>query len=395
LPTATHAPPRERISLAPLPDLEDADLVRRVRGGDERAFEEIVKRYRAPLMRYSARLVGPDLAEDIVQHAFANAATHLRDDPRPIHLRAWLYRVAHNAALNMRARKDWGHEELSADIDGVLQPPELAAQRSAVRSVVSEVGELPARQREALVMSVFEGLGYDEIATRLKTSPNSVRALLSRARVHLRDAAAALAPLPLLQSLLSKGAGAVGLTGGQGALAAGGTAVQAKLVAVATTTVLAGAATAEHATSEPKTPAAPAVVAPAPSPSPPLAAAVTPPAALATGDSEATETAKRKAKEIRRSRVRAETPAPVESPQEPEAPPVPEAPPAPEAPAPEPQVEPPPAPPDPAPAPTEPPRAEYVPPPPNGNQPPPGEDPPGGYVPTEPLEAAGQTQAPA
>ena len=98
----------------------------------------------------------------------------------------------------MRARKDFGHEELSLEIDGVPQPPELAAQRTEVREVVSELDRLPDRQRTALLLSVFEGLGYDEIAARLDTSPNSVRALLSRARGHLRKAAAAIAPLPLL-----------------------------------------------------------------------------------------------------------------------------------------------------------------------------------------------------
>ncbi len=250
MPTATTLT-RARVSPAPLPSLEDADLVRRARDGDERAFEEIVRRYRAPLIRYSARHVGRDNAEDVTQHALARAAAHLRDDPRPIHLRAWLYRVAHNAAINMRARKDFSHEELSPEIDGVPQPPELAAQRSEVRQVVSDLDRLPERQRTALLLSVFEGLGYEEIAARLDTSPNSVRALLSRARVHLRKAATALAPLPLLESLVRKVTALAGGAGGSsGTVVAGGTVVQAKLVAIAATTVVAGAATAEQAASD-------------------------------------------------------------------------------------------------------------------------------------------------
>jgi RNA polymerase sigma factor (sigma-70 family) len=250
MPTATTVT-REGVSLAPLPSLEDADLVRRARDGDERAFEEIVRRYRAPLIRYSARHVGRDHAEDVTQHALARAAAHLRDDPRPIHLRAWLYRVAHNAAINMRARKDFSHEELSLEIDGVPQPPEIAAQRTQVREVVSELDRLPDRQRTALLLSVFEGLGYEEIAARLDTSPNSVRALLSRARVHLRKAAAAIAPLPLLESLVRKVSALAGGAGGSsGTVVAGGSLVQAKLVAIAATTVVAGAATAERAGSD-------------------------------------------------------------------------------------------------------------------------------------------------
>ena len=251
MPTDTKAPPPS-VSVAPLERLGDADIVGRARAGDERAFEEIVRRYRQPLIRYSARQVGRDHAEDVTQHALAKAAAHLRDDPRPIHLRAWLYRVAHNAAVNLRARKDWSHEELSAEIDGVPQPPELAAQRTEVREVVSELDRLPDRQRAALLMSVFEGLGYDEIASQLETTPNSVRALLSRARAHLRRAAAAIAPLPILESLAKKVSAIVGGSGGgSGTVAAGGSVVQAKLVAIAATTVVVGgAATVERAVFE-------------------------------------------------------------------------------------------------------------------------------------------------
>lgn len=120
-----------------------------------------------------------------------------------------------------------------------------------MREVVSELDRLPDRQRTALLLSVFEGLGYDEIATRLDTSPNSVRALLSRARVHLRKAAAALAPLPLLQSLVKKVSAVAGAGGsGQGTVVAGGSVLQAKLVAVAATTVVAGTAAVERANSQ-------------------------------------------------------------------------------------------------------------------------------------------------
>ena len=261
MPTATTAT-RARVSLAPLPSLADADLVRRARDGDERAFEEIVRRYRAPLIRYSARHVGRDHAEDVTQHALSRAAMHLREDPRPIHLRAWLYRVAHNAAINMRTRKDWGHEELSPDIDGVPQPPEIAAQRGEVRQVVSDLDRLPERQRTALLLSVFEGLGYDEIAARLDTSPNSVRALLSRARAHLRKAAVALAPLPLLHALGRKVWGLATAASGEGGVAAGGTVVQAKLMAIAATTMVAGAAAAGPASSQDRDPAASGPAAP-------------------------------------------------------------------------------------------------------------------------------------
>lgn len=380
MPTATTAT-RARVSLTPLPSLEDADLVRRARTGDDLAFEEIVRRYRAPLIRYSARHVGRDNAEDITQHALASAAAHLRDDPRPIHLRAWLYRVAHNAAINMRARKDWMHEELSPEIDGVPQPPELAAQRSEVRQVVSDLDRLPDRQRTALLLSVFEGLGYDEIAARLDTSPNSVRALLSRARVHLRRAAAAIAPLPLLQSLIRKISGIASATGGsQGTIVAGGSVIQAKLIAVAATTLVAGAATAERAVSQndaPVTAGQPAAVASVP---------VIPDAVIPLDDPTALlpHIAKPSPAKPEPAPLVEEAPPPVV--EEPVAPaePVAEVPPVDPAP---PVVEEVPLESSPPPADEAPKEEEFESPPPDGNDPPPadGNDPPpDGYTPPPP-----------
>ena len=105
------------------------------------------------------------------------------------------------------------------------------------------------RQRTALLLSVFEGS-----ATRRSHPPRTLAQLGARAalapRVHLRKAAAAIAPLPLLQSLLKKASTVAGASGGsQGTLVAGGSIVQAKLVAVAATTVVAGAATVDRAAS--------------------------------------------------------------------------------------------------------------------------------------------------
>src|SRR6476661_264971 len=86
----------------------DERLLSLAREGHEPAFAAIVDRHRAALTRYCTRLLGPERAEDAVQQTFVNAhyaMTNTEDDIQQ--LRPWLYRIAHNAALNlMRATRD-------------------------------------------------------------------------------------------------------------------------------------------------------------------------------------------------------------------------------------------------------------------------------------------------
>jgi RNA polymerase sigma factor (sigma-70 family) len=179
-------------SPAGLRDASDDRLVALARDGSDPAFEQIVTRYRAPLERHCARMLDPHRAEDVVQHAFVKALLHIRDTNRPLQLRAWLYRVAHNAALNTMARGGYDWDELDESYDGVAQPPTMAAQRERVDGLVRDIQNLPERQREALVQSAFEGRPYSDIAADLGISDTAVRALLARARRHLRAGLGAL-----------------------------------------------------------------------------------------------------------------------------------------------------------------------------------------------------------
>ena len=78
----------------------DERLVDLVRAGSEPAFETIVERYRRALMRYVSRLLPPERAEDVVQQAFVNAYEAMQRGDAELNLKPWLYRIAHNAALN-------------------------------------------------------------------------------------------------------------------------------------------------------------------------------------------------------------------------------------------------------------------------------------------------------
>jgi RNA polymerase sigma factor (sigma-70 family) len=195
------ATPTVPTPLARLRDRPDSDLVRLVRAGSDPAFQVVVERYGPPLRRYCARLIDAVRAEDVVQQTFLNALLALRRDDREIDLRPWLYRIAHNLSLNIKARRAYDEQPLSEDFDGVPQPPEVAEGRTRFRAVVSSMASLPARQRSALIACELEGLSYAEIADRLDSSEQVVRGLIARARASVRRAAAALIPWPLLRWL--------------------------------------------------------------------------------------------------------------------------------------------------------------------------------------------------
>src|SRR4051794_3708791 len=179
----------------------DDRLVDLVRDGNERAFEAIVHRYHRPLLRYCSRFLSPVRAEDAVQQAFVNAYAALRDGDAEIQLRPWLYRIAHNAALNVL--RSAGVETVPVDeqIDGVETPPQALERGERLRSVVAAVQGLPARQRDAIVLQALEGRSYDEIASEMGVSDGAVRQLLNRARTTLREAATAVTPFGMLARL--------------------------------------------------------------------------------------------------------------------------------------------------------------------------------------------------
>ena len=228
--------------------LSDEELVQLARAGHEPAFDAIVHRYRAPLVSYCRRWLDAHRAEEVVQHTLMKAFLCVRDDARPLIVRPWLYRVAHNAALNAVEKKGSDWEQLDENYDGVPQPPQVAGQRARFLEIVGEI--------EALLLNEFEGRCYADIAAELGTSESGVRGLLRRARRQLRETAAALLlPFPVLRELVRSDArglqvdragdliGTAGAAGGVGA--AGGLAKVAAGV-LAAGTIASGGTAIEH-----------------------------------------------------------------------------------------------------------------------------------------------------
>jgi RNA polymerase sigma factor (sigma-70 family) len=236
--------PARHAGAAVLRTQSDERLVDLVRDGNDRAFEAIVHRYRRPLLRYCGRILSPARAEDAVQQAFVNAYRAMTSDAAELRLRPWLYRIAHNSALNTLRQSGPEYEPVSEEIDGVETPPQAFERGERLRTVVASVKDLPSRQRDAVVLRALEGRSYEEIAAELGVTGGAVRQLLNRARNTLRNGATALTPSALAARL--GGSFDTSERVAQIAAGAGGGAALAKGVAVlaAAGAVIAGTGTA-------------------------------------------------------------------------------------------------------------------------------------------------------
>jgi RNA polymerase sigma factor (sigma-70 family) len=238
---STRQQPRlGRLGDALLRTQPDERLVAMARNGLAAPFDEIVRRHRPALLAYAGSLAPPSRAEDVVQDSLLKAYAALRDGAEPEMLRAWLFRIVRNTAIDEQ-RGLRPHEQLDENYDGVEQPPQAVNRREQLASLVAAIRDLPPTQREAIVKRELEGRGHDEIGRVLALSPGAVRQLIYRARFALRQASGALVPAILLRTATLPGADeAAGGLGMAGAVKLGLATV------VATGTIAAGSSIDHH-----------------------------------------------------------------------------------------------------------------------------------------------------
>jgi RNA polymerase sigma factor (sigma-70 family) len=182
-----------RISVtAPLLRLRsDEQLVAHFRAGNDAAFNVIHDRYRQRLFVYSRQMLGGSRqdAEDAMQDVFLRAYSSLRVDDRPVSLRAWLYRVAHNRCIDHLRKPVPPAIDLFETSRRPLHDPTIEAERrDDLRRLIADVRRLPEQQRSALLMREMDGLSYAELAEALGVSLQAVKSLLVRARIGLVEA---------------------------------------------------------------------------------------------------------------------------------------------------------------------------------------------------------------
>jgi RNA polymerase sigma factor (sigma-70 family) len=189
----SHPVGLSRVSLAgPLLRLRtDDQLVALFRAGHDEAFGIIHDRYRARLFAYARQMLSGSRsdAEDVLQDVFLRAYNTLRADRRPVALRAWLYRVAHNRCIDQIRRPTPAPEDVYEVNRGVASDPMVEAERREdLRRLVADVRRLPEQQRSALLMREMEGLSYQDLAEALGVTVPAIKSLLVRARVGLVEA---------------------------------------------------------------------------------------------------------------------------------------------------------------------------------------------------------------
>ena len=186
---------------------DDAELVRRLRAGDEAAFTALVERFHGPLLRLAMTFVpSRAVAEDVVQDAWLGVVRGIERFEGRASLKTWLYRIVVNRArtAGVKARRETPTDLIGSepavpphrfDAGGQwCDPPEAWAERAADRVeaqrlaalITAHLDEIPAAQRQVLVLRDFEGLPAADVCTMLGITEANQRVLLHRGRSRVR-----------------------------------------------------------------------------------------------------------------------------------------------------------------------------------------------------------------
>src|SRR5262245_32967300 len=151
--------------------------------GAEVRVERLYEDYAGRVYRYClSRLDSPEEAEDALQTTYLNAWRSLSGGADPVSPRPWLFTIAANVCSGMlRTRLAGGKIELRST-ESLDRIPTSAEANDDLLGLSAALGELPERQRHALLLRDWRGLSYDEIATELDSSYQAVETLLFRAR---------------------------------------------------------------------------------------------------------------------------------------------------------------------------------------------------------------------
>jgi RNA polymerase sigma-70 factor (ECF subfamily) len=138
-------------------------------------LEMLYNKHGSDILRYLYRLVGPKIAEDVLQDTFVQAATHVDRLDSVVSPKAWLFKVAKNMASNHLRKKvpvDIAWESL------VQSPPQEDRRLESMRRAIQK---LPPDQRETVLLRWYDELSYEEIAHVLRIPLGTVRSRLHHA----------------------------------------------------------------------------------------------------------------------------------------------------------------------------------------------------------------------
>jgi RNA polymerase sigma-70 factor (ECF subfamily) len=180
----------------------DAEVMLRVKAGDESAFDYLVHKYRRPLVSFMYRMArNTAAAEDLAQEVFLRVYRSRQTYEASAKFTTWLYRIATNLAVNHA--RDTRHERPEVTVsldepdeetgttldvaDGTVTAEEALVRRERMLAIRSKVEALPERQKLAVIMHKYQQMDYKQIAEVLKLSESATKSLLFRAYETLRE----------------------------------------------------------------------------------------------------------------------------------------------------------------------------------------------------------------
>jgi RNA polymerase sigma-70 factor (ECF subfamily) len=195
---------KNTLSNAVLPEASDAELARRIAGGESAAFEALMRRHNRTLFRTARAILRDDAeAEDSLQEAYMQAYAAMSSFRGDAKLSTWLARIVANEAL-MRLRKRTRRSEIvplqsSAALENLneipdtsmAKSPENSAQRAQIRQLLeAQIDALPDSYRAVFMLRAVEEMSVEETAVVLQIPEATVRSRFFRARSLLREALA-------------------------------------------------------------------------------------------------------------------------------------------------------------------------------------------------------------
>ena len=188
----------QAIALEKIKSLTDGELIVTAISGREDSFEELVRRYQRPITNYVYRMLNNyDAALDVTQEVFIKVYNSLARYSSDYKFSTWLYRIAHNAAIDYMRRNSVNPQSLEVEnADGTYQlqlespnpTPEQDRERSEWRTEIETVVKcLPSVYRDLIMLRHAQDLSYDEIAEITNLPLGTVKNRLFRAREMMRE----------------------------------------------------------------------------------------------------------------------------------------------------------------------------------------------------------------
>lgn len=175
-----------------LEKLSDEQVVVIVREGGQENYREIIRRYQKRLTHYLRKfIVNPDELEDVLQDVFIKTFRNLHDFNEHKKFSSWIYRIAHNEAINSIKKKS--NQNLNIDdfeykiFDEKLNIEHKVDQKIFREKILLALNNLKIKYRDPLILFFFEELSYDEISDVLKIPTSTVGTLIRRGKDKLKQ----------------------------------------------------------------------------------------------------------------------------------------------------------------------------------------------------------------